>query len=294
MYTYFLYGLGFSSDIRLFNIPETEASTIDVSIHKGTISYDGVLESQRNFFYDQHFAVLTCTFGELRINDGREIIYSLKEGASSESISPFIVGWGIAFLLTQRGHSVFHCSALSRNDKCFLVSGASGAGKSTTALNLIKKGCLYLTDDLAIVNSFEDMMVPPAYPIQKVCRDVSLTLENDKLYSIHNDRGKYSYLNTDDFCDKPQKLQVIFKLLLSDSDKVTTTEVTGIMKYMKTIESLFFAETYSHFGLPDDDKYRCLKIAGNIRVFTITRPRGMNTLDEITDTIIRIMDSLED
>lgn len=293
MYNYLMYGLECSSDIPLFNIPQSSIGHIDVTIHEGAISYENVPDNHRCFYFTPNFAVINFFSGILRIQDGKEIIYEVKENFEHESVTPFIVGWGFAFLLSQRQNSVFHCSALSYGSKGFFVSGVSGAGKSTTALELIKKGCKYLADDIAIVDSYDSMMILPAYPIQKVCPDVSLTLPQEDLYSIKNDRGKYSYLNTEDYCSTPQKAYVLFKLLVDDGDSLKIEELFGVSKYLRIMECLYLCGSYCDTGIPGDEKYRCLKMAEKMRVFSITRPRKHDTLKDITQFILDTIKNME-
>ncbi|MBR4146146.1 MAG: hypothetical protein IKU06_11920 [Lachnospiraceae bacterium] len=292
MFYYKLYDRIFKSDIQLFNIPQITVSDpiADVIIHAGQFDYEEITQNRYNFILRKDFTIVRIKYGALRINTGNEILYSIKEGYNPECITPYIMGWGIAFVLTQMGYSAFHCSALTYNDQCFFVSGVSGAGKSTTALELIKHGCKYLCDDIAIVDSYENMNIPPAFPIQKVCPDVSLNLDDNLLYSINNDRGKYSYLNISDYCDTPKRLSVIFSLMTGDVPCVEVKEITGIDKFLRIIECLFLELQYALSHLPDEEKFRCLKIAGNVRLYMITRPKDKNTLDEITNTILSIMD----
>lgn len=292
MYHYHIYDLQFESDIRLFNIPLSDSTDTcpDVRIYTGIVNIEDINDKFTNFYIQKDYAIVKISYGVLRINSGKEIIYSINEGYSLESITPYIMGWGIAFLLTQRGHSAFHCSALTHNDKCFFISGVSGAGKSSTSLELIKHGCKYLCDDIAIVDTYENMMIPPAFPIQKVCPDVASDLNKDQLYAINNNRGKYSYLNTKDYCDTPKRLNVIFKLMIDDIPEVEVKEITGIDKFLRVLECLFFNLQYAQSSLPGDEQFRCLKIAEKVKVYTITRPGGKSTLNEITDIILQILD----
>ncbi len=291
MFYYTLYNRKFLSDIMLFNIPlSTTFSNPDVTIHAGYIDCDKIFDKSQNFYIHKEYALVRTKYGSLRIDSGKEIIYYLNGDYDPECITPYIMGWGMAFVLTQMNLSAFHCSALSLNNQGFFISGVSGAGKSTTALQLIKRGCKYLCDDIAVVDSFEKMMIPPAFPIQKVCPDITSNLNKDLLYQIKNDRGKYSYLNTDEYCDTPKKLTVIFKLFTGDVSKVEVKEITGINKYLRVIECLFLEVQYLLINhLPNEEKFRCLKIAGNVRLFSITRPKEQNTVDEIADIIFQIM-----
>lgn len=295
MFYYYLYNHTFVSDIPLFNIPTVQVSTPnpDVIIRKGMVSYKEYLKGKNYIYLKKNLAIIRFIYGALKICFGKEIIYELDPDIDEESATPFIMGWGLAIILSQMGYSTFHCSALVRDNQCFFISGVSGAGKSTTSLQLIKHGCKYLCDDIAIVDSYENMLIPPAFPIQKVCLDVSTDLDKNKLYAISNERKKYAYINLDDFCDTPKRLSFFFELIPSDKSTVVVEEITGIRKYYKVMENLFLEVQYALSAFPENEKFQCLKISSNIRFFTISRPKGKNTLDEITNIILDILDKKE-
>ena len=292
MFLYYLYSKYFTSDIKLFNIPESHYNVDkpDVIIHQGKIHQNNSQFDKNSLNINNDKFIMKFLYGTLQICSGNEIFYELNSEYDVESLTPFIVGWGMAVVLTQMNYSTFHCSALVHNNTGFFVSGISGAGKSTTAISLIQHGCKYLADDIAIIDSYENMMIPPAYPVQKVCHDVSLSLNKDLLYSINNDRGKYAYLNISDYCDTPKKLKYFFQLRLSDEDHVEVTEITGANKFYKIVENLYLSLQYAQTDLSDKEMFRCLKIAGNIRFFLIKRPKGKDTLNEITNSILKILD----
>jgi hypothetical protein len=50
-------------------------------------------------------------------------------------------------------YTVFHAAALTREAMTVMLAGPSGAGKSTLVLNLIQRGWLPLTDDIALVDT---------------------------------------------------------------------------------------------------------------------------------------------
>lgn len=295
MFCYTFYNHKFISDIRLFNIPLADKpfSKPDVIIRKETFNSETYLKNGTYYYSNKDFFLLKIIGGFLRINSGKEILYDIDPNTEAESITPYIMGWGLAVVLSQMGYSVFHCSALVRNDHCFFVSGVSGAGKSTTSLELLKHNCKYLCDDMAFVEDYEDMLVYPSFPIQKICRDVSLNLEKENLYAIKNEREKYSFLNTSDYCDTPKPLTVFFDLIPSKLDYVKVEEITGIKKYYKVLENLFLEIPYAMSSFPDHVKFHCLKIAGNIRFYNIFRPIGKDTVEEITNCILKILDDKE-
>lgn len=58
---------------------------------------------------------------------------------------------GISHLLLARGFFDLHAAGLIRNDVGYLLVGASGSGKSTTAMSLVYRGWRYVSDDAVLL-----------------------------------------------------------------------------------------------------------------------------------------------
>ena len=74
---------------------------------------------------------------------------------------------------------VFHASAFRSNDKTFLVSGRSGAGKSTMTASMAAQNAIYLADDLLAMNEQLDALHPN--PVRLNVKEKSFKLIS-KLY----------------------------------------------------------------------------------------------------------------
>lgn len=288
MYQYLLYGLIVQSDIPLYNLIQTTGQP-SVFICYGKINYDNLFYDSKDFFYSTDYVCFLTDYGVLAISNGDKIIIEPNSKANHLNLAAYVLGWGMAFIFTQRGYSALHCTALSINNHGFLISGISGAGKSTTALSLINRGCKFLADDIAMLNPPDSMMIIPAYPIQKVCRNIAETLNPDNLLYINEDRDKYSYYNPTEFCNTPSTLKTIISLRCADIPLVQVEEITGLNKYLRTLECLFLSEIYASVGASNDDKFRCLKLAEKIKLYIITRPFNSNTIDEITDLVLHLV-----
>ena len=163
--------------------------------------------------------------------------------------------------------------------------GRNGSGKSTTALSLIRRGYQYLADDIVMLRPLDSPNIVPAYPLQKVCGDVAEQLPPEQLLYINEQRDKYAYLNRKDYCHQPKKLSSIFIIRADDEDTVRVEEITGLNKYLRTLECLFLAEVYADVGTPDGDKFQCLKIAEQVRFYMIKRPKYIDTVEQVADCI---------
>lgn len=57
-------------------------------------------------------------------------------------------------------HHLFHGAALTRNGSGLILAGASGQGKSSLSLALVKHGCRFLSDDIACVHPAKNQLEP--------------------------------------------------------------------------------------------------------------------------------------
>ena len=202
MHQYYIYGLGIHTEVKLYDLDERKVQK-DVLIHYGVVPGDIAAYTEKG---------LTSTMSPSRVwfrNDighfvitgGNDILVQPIGNAGEDELASFILGWCIAFLFQLRGATAIHSSAIEMDKQAVLISGFSGSGKSTTALSLIEAGYRYLADDIAMVDPSTDMMIQPAFPQQKVCRNVAEKMESSRLVYINERKDKFAYQNIDDFCD---------------------------------------------------------------------------------------------
>lgn len=292
MYYYKVYETVIASEIEILNLPvlqeqgEASAKIILVSEPSKYIPTD-----QLYTFYSPTVCALGCSWGTLEALNGKEIQIYLKVGHVSHEAAPFIIGWGLGFLFHQLGYTVFHCTALNIDGRGVIVSGVSGAGKSSTALQLIRKGAKYLADDMAVVHPDRNLELIPAYPIQKVCRDVSLQLKQEELLHINEGRDKFSYHNEEEYYEHPLKPTHLVLLRIHEGEELLVQEHKGINKWMKVLECTYLCELFAAFGTPQKEMKNCLKLAEMVRVLEVSRPRGKDTMEEITEIIQKFVNS---
>lgn len=76
-----------------------------------------------------------------------------------------LLGFVLGNVIRMRGHLAFHASAIAVEGGAILLTGDSGAGKSTTAAALSDRGCKILADDIAVLDERSDgYWVQPGYP----------------------------------------------------------------------------------------------------------------------------------
>lgn len=289
MFFYRIYQQIVQSDLPLYNIPETIGSP-SIWIRCGEINYQNIPDKQRDFYYSPQYVCFSTPFCSYSIKDGTVITVSPKEGADMNDVTSYLIGWAFAYLFTQRGYSCIHSTALDIHGQGIIISGVSGSGKSTTARSIMQRGYRYLTDDMTIIDPTQSMDILPAYPLQKVCHNLIDNLDQSKLLYINEYREKYAYVDPKTFTDSPIPWSSLFIIRTGDIPQVQIEHVTGLNKYLRVLECLYLIKIYSFKGIPDQDKYRCLKACDKIEVYVITRPNDQNTIDEVTDQILALVD----
>lgn len=291
MYKYYIYGLGIKSEIKLYQLEQYGGNAEDVIVRYGEITDDIAKYTQEGIAssMSENRVWFRNDIGHFIILNGNEILVQPAKNTTEEQIASFVLGWCIAFLFQQRGIPAIHCSALEMKNQAVLIAGGSGAGKSTLTLSLLEKGYRYLADDIAMVDVKNDLMIQPAFPQQKVCRNVAESMESDQLFYVDEKKDKFAYVNTDDFCAIPRKLSTIFLISKYDGDEVIVEKLKGLDKWNGIMKNLFLLDAYLALGFPVSERNRCLEIAGKVEVYAIRRPERKDTVSEICNKMIELV-----
>lgn len=291
MYSYYIYGLGVKSEVRLYQLEQYNGPKEDVFIHYGEADEDIrlLIEQGINSSMSRTRVWFRNDIGIFVISDGNRILIEPYQEADDNDIASFVLGWCIAFLFQQRNILAIHCSALEMHNQAVFIAGSSGAGKSTLTLALLKAGYRYLADDIAMVDLQDDLMIQPAFPQQKVCRNVAENMESDSLFYINEKKDKFAFINNEDFCPEPRKLTTIFMIDRYDGDELIFERTTGLAKWNGVARNLFLLDAYMSLDFPPGERERCLELAGKVEMYTIKRPDGKDTVNEICNKIIDVV-----
>ncbi len=298
MYYYKFYGKRVQSDWELRQLlPQTEeemAMPQEITIKEGKVP-DATRRETPCFADIQapeaHFGNYTMY---MYISNGDTILYEIKTPESTGSVNAYLTGWGISILFYQRGVVGIHCSCVADERGAVIISGASGAGKSTTTAHFLEKGYRLMADDLAMVEVREDgVYACPAFPYQKLCRDAALDNGydlNDLIY-INETKDKFLVPYQGEFSTEPVKLRCMLMLYRSDGEEVVINPINGIDRLHHTIGSMFLARlmTAKQAYSPELGA-QCLKISAGVpEMYELRRPAARDTKKEIMDVIDRIV-----
>ena len=229
--------------------------------------------------------------GYFEARDGKEIFYEEYADRDETEAREFVMGNTMALLFFERDMNVIHGSAVRINGRTIIISGVSGAGKSTTASKLLREGGNLISDDQSIVYLDEGKaMLLPGYPAQKLCEDASErnNFDVNDLIKVDSHKKKYAIPRTAKLFDKSSQLDSIFFLSThDDGDDVIFEKIDGADKVNYLTMNLFLRPFFQqNIGLPPSAMSQCVKISSQVSMYRISRKKGLNTEDAIFNHII--------
>lgn len=289
MYYYKLYNLNIRSEIFFPQLVKIENhDEFDAEILLGQVQKDiihSAIEEGKPYEYSPMLMWFKNHKGIFVIENKTRIYVQPFEGVPIEETHAFILGYCIAQLFVQRELLAIHGSAISLGEQAVIISGQSGAGKSTLTSRFLQEGCGFLTDDLAIVEKVDkNVMINPAYPQQKLCRDAAINFAYDlnSLIYIDEDRDKYAVALEQNFTDHALPLKGIFILEKAEVGEPFVEEIIGINKLDILFRNLYLEPVFRMVGCPSAQMKKCLEIASQIPLYILKRPtEGDSTLDQI-------------
>lgn len=287
-YYYKVYDLNVESDIEMPELLEVNVNDkIDVVIKYGKVPEDMVNKiPERLWFYleEKSFVFRIENIAKYFVKNGSEIIVEPYELANKDDIKTFTLGTSFGILMKQRNDIAIHGGTILINNKAVILTGHTGAGKSTLTNAFRHNGYRFLCDDVSVLDAEkEEIFVMPAYPQQKLCKDAmdKMGYDTEKFKKIDDDRDKYCIPVHDSFEKNPCELSAICEIELVDMDKdVEVKEVLGQEKLFSIMRNIYRIELIRTMDMKKEYFNKCLNIAKNIRVFKVKRPKDKFTVNE--------------
>lgn len=301
-YFYRIYGLRVQSEIPFTEAqPDPHAGeTADVGIVFGRVP-DFLREAAgkgygtwTNGFTSAWFRIRDGT--QVYVEEGRRITVELAEEPRMLLVTSLLLSAGMALICLQRGEPFLHGSVLKIGEQAVLLCGESGAGKSTVAMELLRQGAGLLADDTVRIHpGVSKMLAEPSYPQQKLCRDMALRCGKrlEELRYIDEERDKYAWLRQDCYVKQAAVLKKIFLLRSREEGSEGTGEicvrrVTGREALETVSAQLYLSDTYRHItGIPYPLMEQLVRIAGQARLYELTRPAAGDTVREMVTKILQ-------
>ena len=288
MHKYIGYGQKILSDTTFDQfIPANFDEEPDIIIHHYVEDdIKDILKEQYQLSMRENDIFYRNQVGFFEAREGKEIFFEENTDQDEAEAREFVMGNTMALLFFERDMNVIHGSAVRFNDRTIIISGDSGAGKSTTASKLIKEGGKLISDDQSIVFIKDDKaMLLPGYPAQKLCEDASERNEFnvDNLIKVDNTKNKFAIPRMEQFYGEVSKLDAIYFLSKhDDGDDVIFESIEGAEKVNVMTMNLFLKPFFqTTVKLPPKNMLQCINIASKVDMYRVSRKNKCNTEEEI-------------
>jgi hypothetical protein len=209
----------------------------------------------------------------------------LEPGADFSAVEALVQGGVLGALIHQRGELPLHATTLVSPDRrdAIAIAGDSGAGKSTAAYELIRRGWTMLSDDLTRVTISEG--APMAWPGRASVRLMvdacdSFGLDPGTLQPAPGWRDKY--VVPVQRWDNPVPLSAIVCLDRSDEGTLPAATLKGVAAF-----ALLTAQTYRiHYvaALGQTETHVRL-VAATLSRSKVVQLRGTRTVGDVANLV---------
>jgi hypothetical protein len=292
-YSYTAFGLCFTSEVELPELPGFSGDSCDIEIKTGTVpaSLENPLKQTVRFSLAENDFLLTVdNIARYRVQNGNSITIEPAKNATIDEIRLFMYGSAFAALFHQRGMMPLHASTVYDPDGALAFAGNSGAGKSSLSFSLIETGLFKLvSDDITILNYKDgNITVQPGMPHVKLWADVLEHSQKDisQLKSIRKQIQKYRYPLETNFTAAPVLLKALFFLSSQHQQEIQILPITGAEKFNLLQNNIFRSQFIT--GKDLQEKYFKLTTAvlQKVPVFRIIRPRLGFGIERLREKVI--------
>lgn len=292
MFYYRAFGLNISSEVELPGMIEIDSDNkfhVQISLNEVNVPPFKGIDSPNYFVDGENVYLWWDEIGKVKISDGKQIIVDSSSNLNSNetSIIPFLLGPVMSILLYQRGLLVLHGSSINVNNGAIAFLGYRGLGKSTTAINLYKKGYPLITDDILAVEFNKEGLpvVYPGYPHARLSDDSYMHINTDILTPIRTYAGKVFCDASRGFLPEPVELKKIY--ILEEGEKLRISN----FKSQESVINLIRHSTANRVMQDNKDQAKNLiQCANLIKNITISRLEISHSFKNLPDLVNLIED----
>ncbi len=269
----------------VLHFPELQTSTNapDVSITFGKFP-DVLKEANYSDNFQQinlqEYQLNMPSIAKFLVKNTNEVIIDAYPNADVADIRMYFLASILPVLVHKHNLLPLHSCSININGNVFLIGGVSGAGKSTFALGMHRKGYDILNDDVSTIG-FDETDNPIAYIGYRQIKLLTESLENygyelTDFEKLNTEITKFRFPLQDEISHNSLPIKAVF-LLEHDPQKevVDIQELKGLESFLQLTKNTFRVELLRELGLKKNHFDLCSKIAQKIKVFKVSRPQNM-------------------
>ncbi len=287
---YSAYQLTIASELALPELIQVDHGAADVTIRLGKVAAAGLEDGEQlgPFLWaaPNTLWLEVPNVAIFLVCNGNEIIIDPIAGIDEDSIRVFLLGSAFGALLFQRGLLVIHGNAVRIGDECLICVGPSGAGKSTLAAAFMQRGFDVLADDVVPVN--DAGLALPGFPRIKLWQDAAeqFAIATADLRRIRPEMNKFN-LPVHEVAQQALPIRWIYILGNDHIKEISFEAITGMAKFLPLQQNTYRAKFLQGMQLKSQHLAMCGKLASQIRLSRLTRPKLGFTADAMVDAILK-------
>lgn len=278
-FRYHAFGLNILSQIEFPELIVSDFSEADVEIELGKVplTIDGSNSEFSGFDLAPNKMLLRFEgVGNYLVENGNHILVEYAENHDAKDVRLFVLGSCFGALLHQRGFLALHSSGFVHNGDVVLLSGDSGAGKSSICNSFRLKGNKVITDDICAIKIEEnECLAYPGFPRSKLWDDAltKLAIDKDGSSRVREELEKYNVNVMESF---EQQILKIKKLYIIEPYNDTEIIIDEVEKSNKA--NFLVNITYRHYflkgmGLMSQNFLNSMKFCQLIPMARLKRPK---------------------
>lgn len=223
-------------------------------------------------------------------DNGRALWVEVPEGLDRRLVQSWLVGPGLGILLHQRGLPPLHSCAVTLGECAVAIAGDSGAGKSTTARALMRRGHRLLAEDQAVIDPAARRIWPGA-PGLRLWAEAAGVFGDPMTEEMRVEAGedKFTIAPGSLFDPQPRPLTVLFILSSDHAVERPVAERLGTAAAMASLHRHVYRLRLATFmGAASVIFHWAAALAAGVPVFALSRPRDLSRLDELAAHIEQI------
>jgi hypothetical protein len=289
-----IYGLRVRSSLDLTDWPAlAQAGDADVTITQEPVAgpqTEGPHYTARSIIENGSLRLGVQGVARYWATAGTAIRVDPDPDARPEDVQLYLTGAVLGAILHQRGLFPLHASCVSLNGCGIALAGPSGAGKSTLVAALVRYGATFVSDDLCVLEQAGDGTPRVRTSAARAKLDeaalVALDHSGRDLSSAGGNRGKYLVpIKVPPGVAEPVPLHWLY-LIRDGEDPARTEPVEGLEAVTALVDETYFLRWAGALGLAEQCFAQAARVARNLQIHRLLRPRGFHHLNSIVQLIV--------
>lgn len=263
--------------------PEESDRTVHIRLGATPAALSAPLASDESYeANDTEFLLRLSGVATYYVHGGTEIIVNRDANAPELDVRSYLMGNLFAVICHQRGLLPLHASAIATSRGAVAFLGASGAGKSSIAAFLARRGHRFLADDICLVDPAapRDRRVLPTAPWLKLWDGTLDAMGESKsgLSRIFSDDEKYRYVLQQHDAPSPLAELIVLQRAEEQAEQANFEQLTPVRALHAVLDNTYQSWLVRATGRTDRYFLRCGEALDGVRVTRMRRPWGFDAM----------------